>query len=175
MSISVSPPTSFQDLQYIKFVGTTTTSEFIHPPEIETSTPSIQSVSTPPLDPVSKPLLIDNTVSLLDLDVQPGDHVELDVPFSTELLGDLAGLEFQDSNFHRSNSEVTLVEIPEKPIEVDTSEVHDGTGDTERPEEAILFQGRRRKPTEVTFQGHRKIIDAESADRAFRMFSFGIK
>jgi len=155
------------------------------------STPSIQSASTtptlstavrntavsPPLPPVIAEKLLDLDGSTAESGIM-GDLVGLSTPFTPTptSLGDLAGLEFQFSSPPKGDVADDLLAEPINPIVEVTPEVAAKpvvVAVKDPPEEAIVFQGRchtrRSTPSQI------KLVDPESADRAFRMFSQAIK
>ena len=104
---------------------------------------SYESALVAPLEPTPMEEAPRKCSPLLDLDINtPSGIVDLAglISFQSNSLGELAGLDFQFSD------------------EVD------------RPEEAIVFQGRHSRKS-----SQRTSVDPEVADRAFRMFSQGIK
>jgi len=164
------------------------------------SSPSIQSASTTP----TMAIAVRNTavtprpspppvvpVKLLDLDGSTGsveilesgamgDLVGLSASFTTTptSLGDLAGLEFQFPTPLKVAVAKDLLAEPIIPVVTPTPSpemevVTKPVVVKDPPEEAIVFQGRRH--TRRSTPSQIKLVDPESADRAFRMFSQAIK
>ena len=131
--------------------------------------------------------------SLLDIEGTPpsflgtfDDLVSLNQPYQPFALGDLEGLDFQkpllpatpvqiaSHNFQQRsdfNDLVNLCNLSNTPASsLDPTKV-------ETSEEAIVFQGRHSRMSTPDLQSNRQVIrvDPASLDRAFRMFSIGIK